>query len=78
MTVLNMCTGMQPRLTEGLHVSIYVTGAGGPPPLPDRKDTDKPSQSWIGDWWEGWGFACLASDPHRLTLSDSVSLSLTY
>ena len=22
--------------------------------------TDKPSQSWIGDWWEGWGLACLA------------------
>ena len=33
--------------------------------------TDKPSQGWIGDWWEGCGFACLAwclaSDVHRLT-----------
>ena len=28
---------------------------------------DEASQSWIGDWWKGWGLArfafCLASDP---------------
>ena len=39
--------------------------------------TDKPSQSWIGDWWEGWGFACLAwclaSDAYKLTQSHSDS-----
>ena len=39
--------------------------------------TDKPSQSWTGDWWEEWGFACLAwclaSDAYRLTQSHSDS-----
>ena len=28
--------------------------------VPHHLCTDKPSQGWIGDWWEGWGFACLA------------------
>ena len=36
---------------------------------------DQASCRWIGDWWEGWGFArlalSLASDPHRLTLPHS-------
>ena len=52
---------------------------------PLSRHTDKPSQSWIGDWWEGWGFACLAwclaSDGHRLTQSHSDSYtsdSVTY
>ena len=51
----------------------------------DDEDTDKPSQSWIGDWWEGWGFACLAwclaSDAYKLTQSHSDSYasdSVTY
>ena len=55
--------------------------------------TDKRSQSWIGDWWEGWSFACLAwclatdmdrlirsqlhSDLFRSIHSDPNSLSLT-
>ena len=33
---------------------VFLVG----PKTPDL--ADKPSQSWIGDWWEGWGFACLA------------------
>ena len=47
--------------------------------------TNKPSQSWIGYWWEGWSFAfiawCLASDMYRLTQSHSDSYtsdSVTY
>ena len=47
--------------------------------------SDKPSRSWIGDWWEGWGFACLAwclaSDAYKLTQSHSDSYtsdSVTY
>ena len=36
-----------------------------------QKHTDKPSLSWIGDWWEVWGFACLASDLHTLIQSHS-------
>ena len=44
-------------------------------------NTDKPSQSWIGDWWEGWGFACLAwcrsavktrSDPIRFIIHSDL------
>ena len=45
--------------------------------LMSRKTTCKHSQSWIGDWWEGWGFASLAlrlaSDPLRVTPSHSDS-----
>ena len=45
---------------------------------------------WIGHWWDGWGFACLAlclaSDPHKLILSqpcrslvpDSIGLAQTH
>ena len=31
--------------------------------------TGKPSQSWIGDWWEGRRVACLVSDLNGLTQS---------
>ena len=43
--------------------------------LQDNQDTDKPSQSWIGDWWERYGFACrvLHLMQSRLTRSQSDS-----
>ena len=56
--------------------SVQVTGS-----FSAQVFTDKRSQSWIGDWWEGWGFACDASDLHRLTQSHAdsyISDSLTF
>ena len=56
-----------------LKIACPAADQGRRPPFWIRFDSDKPSQTWIGDWWEEWGFACLASDPHRLTQSHSGS-----
>ena len=40
--------------------------------------TGKPSQSWIGDWWEGRRVACLVSDLNGLTQSQSCPRRLKY
>ena len=66
------------KLVDFLVPNRTADGSGMGQSILGSAVTDKPNQSWIGDWWEGWGSACLASDPHRLTQSDSVSLRLIY